>query len=142
MMKTSAARRLVSLSTALLLLATGCPEKAAPVVVSPPKLEGVTVEFSAPAELQLAQMWQLQLEEWSASTGAQARLIESHSATERPPTAPQATLAIVPLREVPDVVAADWMSLLDDSDIARQDWDNVLRGLRNGIAQPAGKPQL
>jgi len=141
MMKTSAARRVVFLSTAL-LFATGCRDKTPPVVVSPPKLEGVTVELSAPAEFQLAQMWQLQLEEWSASTGAQARLIESHSATERPPAAPQATLAIVPLREIPDVIGADWMSPLDDSDIARQDWDNVLRGLRNGIAQPAGKPQL
>lgn len=133
--------RLVFLCIAL-LLATGCPDKAPPVVVSPPKLEGVTVEFSAPAELELAQNWQLQLEEWSASTGAQVQLIESHSAAERPPAAPQATVAILPLREIPDLIAADWMSPLDGSEIARQNWDNVLRGLRNGIAQPGGKPQL
>ena len=94
MMKTSAARQVVSLCIAL-LLATGCPDKTPPVVDSPPKLDGVTVELSAPAELQLAQMWQLQLEEWSASTGAQARLIETHSATERPPAAPQAALAMI-----------------------------------------------
>lgn len=141
MMKTSAAMRLELLCIALLFSA-GCNNPAPPVVVSPPKLDGVTVEFSAPAELQLAQNWQLQLEEWSASTGGQVAMRETQSAAERPPAAPEATLAIIPLREVPDVIAADWMSPLDDSEIAQRDWNDVLRGLRNGIAQPGGAPQL
>jgi multiple sugar transport system substrate-binding protein len=140
-MNTSPAMRLELLCVAL-LLAAGCHDPAPPVVAPSPKLDGVTVEFSAPAELQLAQNWQLQLEEWSASTGAQVQLRETQSAAERPPASPQATLAIIPLRELPDVIAADWMSPLDDSEIAQRDGDDVLRGLRNGIAQPGGKPQL
>jgi hypothetical protein len=105
-------------------------------------LNGVTVEFAAPAQLQLAKRWQLQLEEWSASTGGQVHLHEPETDDDWPPTLKTATLAIIPLYDTPDLIAADWMAPLSESETAQHDWDDVLRGLRNGVAQPGGIPKL
>jgi len=127
---------------AVVLVMSGCPDPARPAAVTPPSASGATVDFSAPAELKLAEHWQLQLEEWSAATRGQVHLHETQTAADRPPTRPDATLAVVPLREIPDLIAADWLSPLDDSEVAERDWDDVLRGLRNGISQPGGDPQL
>lgn len=125
---------------ALLLLAAGCPEPKAPVVETAPSLAGVTVTLSAPPELQLAEQWQLQLEEWSASTGGKFQWTDAESGAGAP--APDATLAIVPLSTIPDLIASDWIAPIPDEGNAIVHWEDVLRGLRTGIGQPGGNPHV
>lgn len=125
---------------AVLLLAFGCPKPASPIVEPAPSLAGVTVKLSAPAELALAQQWQLQLEEWSASTGGEFVLQAAEMDASAP--GPDATLAIVPLATIPDLIASDWIAPLSGDDSALAHWEDVVRGLRTGIARPGGEPHV
>lgn len=134
-------RQLCRLASSLaVLLVVGCKQAPPPPPVdAPPVLEGMTVEIAAPAELAISERSRLALDEWQASTGGEFRLQEYMSAASVSPPAAETALAVVPLEQLPDLIAADWPATIDDPH-ALADWEDLFRGLRNGIAQPGGEP--
>lgn len=133
-------RRLLAMLLAVGFLATGCLESTPPkVVVAPLALKGTTVEVSAPPSLRLSEQWSIQVDEWQAVTGATLRLNEKELDGSTPPAS--ASLAVVPLSRLPGLVDANWMAPIENADAAA-DWEDTLRGLRNGIAKPGGHDLL
>lgn len=121
-------------------LATGCRQPTTPTVaVAPPALKGTTVEVCAPPSLRLSQKWSIQIDEWQAATGAVCRVNEEGLDGPLPPAS--AALAVVPLAQLPRLVDANWPAPIDNAGAAT-DWEETLRGLRNGIAQPGGQRLL
>lgn len=122
------------------LSAPGCSNAPPPAPpTGPPSLSGLSVEIAAPPELRLAEQWSIQLDEWTAATGAACRISETETAADTLPES--AALAVVPLARIPDLVDAARLAPIENP-AALADCDDVLRGLRNGIARPAGAPTL
>jgi len=129
-----------ALPIVLCWLALGCGNSdPKPVPNAAPPLKGTTVEIAAPPDLRLSSRWGIQLDEWMAESEAVARLNETESDDATPPDS--AALAIVPLSSIPALVDADWIAPIENAQ-AEADWEETLRGVRNGIAQPGGRPAL
>ncbi|MBL8849990.1 MAG: extracellular solute-binding protein [Planctomycetaceae bacterium] len=122
-----------------LLTCAGCPGQPPPPPPTASPFQGADVAVAVPAELRLGDYWSLQLDEWKAASGADCRLTDADPASPVPPEG--AALAIFPLGRTPDLLAAGWLAPLTDDD-ALIDWDDSLRGLRNGVAKPGGEPGL
>lgn len=123
--------RWLVMSTLLAMLLTGCEQKAA---VEVPPFQGVTVRLAVPQGWKLPETWEVQLQEWSAQTGATANCVELPP--EKLATA-DADLVLLPTTEWgPSLAAARWQpwpkSALGEDQL---DAGDLFRGLRTKVAE-------
>lgn len=138
----------LSLAGCCAILAVGCrSERTVEENSASASLNGIAVRVAAPSELSLAERWSARIDEWQAATGAVCEIdeVDYGRETDSTPTLPRnADLAIVPLRWIPDLLDGDVLAPLPQHEPAwpLSAWEDVLRGLRTGVAQPGGRAML
>jgi multiple sugar transport system substrate-binding protein len=129
-----------------LILLIGCNKKTETEGTTQP-YQGMTLHMAVPSGWQFKDSWDVQLEEWSAKTGAKVELIEADMAN------PEKDL--LPKENAPQLVLFPWTrrgELLVDKRLqafpdvsleeSQLDWNDVLLGLREKQCRTAGGPYL
>lgn len=138
-----------------LICLSGCPGPAADKAQGPLPYQGQTIRVAVPKGWGFKDLWEVQLEEWSARTGAKAELTEVEMTDGSGPLLkgendPQ--LLILPWTRRGELLASQQlMAFPQDSLVeSKLDWDDLFRGLRERQAQldvgpglaPIGAPVL
>lgn len=131
---------------AIVLSVAGCPEdKKTAVVVKP--FEGQEIHLGVPAGMGFRTAWESPLNEWSAETGASAKIDELDLSDAAKPlvdviAASQVQLALVPITRLGELIAAEGLSPIGEE--ARSEttlnWLDVFQGLRDGLCSSQKKP--
>lgn len=138
------------LALVLLLLpgCSGCGQHEDDQSVEQP-FAGREVELVVPRGLGLAATWEVDLNEWSAQTGATYRITE-YDASAQPLSeaigagSENARLLIVPVTAVAELAAANVLTSIPDEQLAPEnlDWNDLFFGLRENIASVERRPTV
>lgn len=109
--------------------------------------EGVTVRVAAPKGWGFKESWELALDDWQASTGAKAELVEIDMTDGAAPPIKsdrQAELIVFPWTRRGELLAAKQLQALPkDSLVESQlDWEDIFQGLREKQGQSEAGPSL
>lgn len=128
---------------AVLLATLGCGTDEPPPAVDSAPFEGVQLKIAVPAEYDLKTRWQIELDEWSARTGARYELQEydstGHDST-KPSALDEAALLLLPLTEAATRKFAPIADDLQSSENVH--FIDLFEGLRTGPASVSGQPAL
>ena len=133
----------------LLVACLGCGEDETPPTVESAPFEGIQLQIAVPAGYDLQTSWQLELDEWSARTGATYELHEydvgdeSTAGNEQQKAnadAADATLVVFPITEIATRQLAPISKEMLSADNLH--FSDLFTGLRDGPASVAGKPTL
>lgn len=136
---------------ALLLVTTltGCTHDEAPQTTGALPFAGQDVRLAVPADFGFREVWEGPLNEWAAQSGARYSLAEyTPSESSGPfagsPDSAQNTLAIFPLEQAAEMIAAGELapipaSVLEGSDNGIQ-WQDLFGGVRQKLASRKGQP--
>jgi ABC-type glycerol-3-phosphate transport system substrate-binding protein len=127
----------------------GCGGDEKPPTLESAPFEGVRLQIAVPAGYNLQTSWRIELDEWSARTGATYELHEyeaddgNSAPTHRNKSsaaAANATLVVFPITEI---ATRQLAPIPDDLQLAlKLHFTDLFAGLREGPASVAGKPTL
>ena len=143
----------LSLFSAVALTA-GCNETAEDTsgeAVAP--FLGMYLDVRVPAGPGIAEHWQPVVDEWNARTGADAVVTEYTSQMGGVPTIADAvaiaedsatSVVVFPITGLAEFTTRGLLKEFSDASLepAELDWDDVLRGLRESICSPGGRPRV
>lgn len=129
-----------------LILLNGCSKGPETEVTTRP-YQGMTLQVAVPTGWQFQDSWDVQLEEWSAKTGAKVELIETEMADPKQDIFPKGNapqLVVFPWTRRGEMLVDRRLQALPEValDESQLDWNDVLQGLREKQCRTAGGPYL